>query len=251
VRDRYGEDLAFVHHAGFGDLACGAAPFVLRLLARVPRRHGLVVELGCGSGILLERLTGAGYRALGVDASGAMLRLAAAAAPAASLRHGSLWSVAIPPCDAVVATGEALCYVPRPSAGDPPTERLFARIRRALPPGGALVFDAAVRSARAPAPYRTWAAGDRWAVLVEVTPVGERRLTRAITTFRRVRGRWRRSAERHTVHLFDRAELLRQLRDAGFAARTAPGYGAAVLPPGRLAFVARLRTGGRSPTPGR
>ncbi|HVN76341.1 MAG TPA: class I SAM-dependent methyltransferase [Thermoanaerobaculaceae bacterium] len=241
MAETYREDLAHIHHAGFGGLARGAAPYVLGLLETAPRVHGLVVELGCGSGILLERLTSAGYRALGVDASPAMLRLAGATAPAASLRRGSLWRSPIPPCDAVLAVGEALCYASRRGLGDRPTERLFARVARALPPGGVFLFDVMVTARAAPAPYRSWEAGDGWAVVVEVKPAGGRRLTRAITTFRRVRGRWRRDEETHTVRLFERADLVRQLRHAGFAVRTARAYGGSALPPGRTAFLARKR----------
>jgi hypothetical protein len=47
----YREDLAYIHDVGFGDFALGSAPGILRILARNGIREGLVVDLGCGSGL--------------------------------------------------------------------------------------------------------------------------------------------------------------------------------------------------------
>ena len=48
----YRADLALVHHLGFGFHADDCAPGILELLGPVRERDGLVVELGCGSGLL-------------------------------------------------------------------------------------------------------------------------------------------------------------------------------------------------------
>jgi ribosomal protein L11 methylase PrmA len=48
----YRHDLALVHHLGFGFHADDCAPGVLELLRSVRERDGLVVDLGCGSGLL-------------------------------------------------------------------------------------------------------------------------------------------------------------------------------------------------------
>jgi 2-polyprenyl-3-methyl-5-hydroxy-6-metoxy-1,4-benzoquinol methylase len=82
----YGEDLAYVHDVAFTDLARNAARTVLKLLRERKIAGGLVVDLGCGSGVLAERLMRAGYDVLGVDVSGAMLRLARKRAPKCSIR---------------------------------------------------------------------------------------------------------------------------------------------------------------------
>ncbi len=47
----YGGDLARIHHAAFGDLAEQAAPRILSWLGAAGIRDGLVVDLGCGSGL--------------------------------------------------------------------------------------------------------------------------------------------------------------------------------------------------------
>jgi methylase of polypeptide subunit release factors len=52
----YKEDLAYIHASGFGDLARGAAPEVIRLLkaASIPVQRAL--DIGCGSGALTSAL---------------------------------------------------------------------------------------------------------------------------------------------------------------------------------------------------
>ena len=82
----YREDLSFVHDAGFGGFARAAAPHLLDLLRRRGIESGAVVDLGCGSGIWARELVDAGYEALGIDASAAMVRLARRRAPAARFR---------------------------------------------------------------------------------------------------------------------------------------------------------------------
>src|SRR6266545_6663290 len=86
----YGRDLALIHHLGFGFHADMCAPGILRLLEPVRERGGLVLELGCGSGLLTNHLLDAGHRVVATDASPAMLDLARAAAAAADLRELTL-----------------------------------------------------------------------------------------------------------------------------------------------------------------
>ena len=72
----YRRDLALVHHLGFSFHAEATAPGVIALLEDVRRRNGLVLEIGCGSGLLTRKLVDAGFRVLATDASPAMLDLA-------------------------------------------------------------------------------------------------------------------------------------------------------------------------------
>jgi len=74
----YGADLAYIHDAGFGDFARKSAPGLLAILRQAGIRGGLVVDLGCGSGIWAAELTRRGYDVLGIDISRAMIRLARA-----------------------------------------------------------------------------------------------------------------------------------------------------------------------------
>ncbi len=53
----YKEDLAFIHDIGYGDFALGSAPGILEILDRSEIRGGLIVDLGCGSGLWARELT--------------------------------------------------------------------------------------------------------------------------------------------------------------------------------------------------
>jgi SAM-dependent methyltransferase len=69
-------DLAAVHHRGFGFHAAVCAPGIVDFLAPVRARRGLVLELGCGTGLLTRELVAAGYRVIATDAAPAMLDIA-------------------------------------------------------------------------------------------------------------------------------------------------------------------------------
>lgn len=231
----YGEDLAFVHDAGFGDWARHAANLVL---GHAPA--GLVVDLGCGSGILAAELTKAGRPVLGVDLSPAMLALARKRAPKATFRQGSLLDAELPPCAAVTLVGEGVNYL---ADGGQHARRLKALFRRgfeALQPGGILLFDAALPGRASRGTVRSWHDGDGWLVATEARERGAK-LTRRILVFRQTApgAPWRRSDETHVLRLLDAKRLKKDLERLGFEVRRLPGYGALRLPKGHAAFVAR------------
>jgi SAM-dependent methyltransferase len=123
----YGRDLSLIHHLGFGFHADACAPGILRLLEPVPERGGLVLELGCGSGLLTTYLLDAGHRVVATDASPAMLDLGRDAAAGADLRLLTLPDDPLPEADAIVGVGHVLNYLPSVAA----IERGLAAIGRA------------------------------------------------------------------------------------------------------------------------
>jgi SAM-dependent methyltransferase len=242
--NEYRGDLARIHHEGHGDLARNAGPTIVRQLRQAGIRGGLVVDLGCGTGILARHLADGGYDVLGVDPSAAMLRIAARVAPSARFIRGRAEDCDVPACVAVVATGEALTYLPPRTTPVAHLRRHIHRVSKALIHGGLFVFDAIVEGGATPMTYRTWRACDDWAVLADVAEdLRAHVVARRITTFVRVRSVFRRSYVEHCVGVYQRERVLRQLRAAGFRARVQRGYGDMPLPPRRLVFVARLADG--------
>src|SRR5437016_5137689 len=106
----FDEDLAYIHDVGYDFHAKGLAPALLRLFETTGLAGSTVVDLGCGSGIWAAYLEAAGFHAVGVDLSPAMIALARRRAPAAEFHVASLVDFSIPSCRAITALGEVVCY---------------------------------------------------------------------------------------------------------------------------------------------
>jgi len=237
----YETDLAAIHDEGFSDCAARAAETLLATLRRAGLASGLVVDLGCGAGVLAEQVARAGYDVLGIDLSPAMLRRARRRAPAARFKAGSLLEARIPACVAVTAIGECVNYCFDARAGLPALGALFERIYGALAPGGFFLFDFA-EPGQLPAPdpeYRFHSSGD-WAVFLEAREsASQRTLTRRIVTFRRAGKFYRRADEVHRLRLYPRDAVEARLEAAGFAVRALRSYGEFRLPPAHAILLAR------------
>jgi SAM-dependent methyltransferase len=231
----YSDDLAYVHDAGFGDLARRSAPEIVRLLRARGIRRGHLVEIGCGSGIAAQRFLTSGYEVTGIDASAAMIRLARENAPGARFRVATVERARLPPCAGVIAVGEIVSYVP---GGVPAMRRLFRRVHEALQPGGLFVFDFIESAAGRTFPAKTFA-GAGWALAVRATYDASRRLlSRRIVVVRTVGRRVRHATETHCVRVYDRTDLRNALAHAGFSVRMSRSYGACRLMAGDVAVIA-------------
>jgi len=234
----YREDLAYIHDVGHADFALESAPGILEILAQSGIQDGLVVDLGCGSGLWARELIDAGYRVLGIDISEAMIEISRERVPEAEFRVGSLFEADIPPCAAVTAVSEVLNYLfdPEKELSD-----LFRRVYDALAPGGVFVFDVlGPGQVPAGATARGFRVGEDWAVLSEREEDAEQgTLARRIVSFRKVGEHYRRDDEVHRVRLYDPSELSAELRRIGFGVRTMSAYGRYPLSESHAAFVAR------------
>jgi SAM-dependent methyltransferase len=233
----YRRDLALIHHLGFGFHADGCAPGILRLLEPVRDRNGLVVELGCGSGLLTRHLLDAGHRVMATDASLAMLELAReSAGDAEQIRELVLPDDPIPPADAIVSVGHVLSYL----ADEPALDRALVAIANALLPGGVLAIDLCDLEwgeARRDAPNAGWV-GDDWAIVTEFSVPSPDRFVRQMATFVRAQdGSWRRDDERHDNVLIDTARVPALLADHGVKATVASSFGTERLPVGLRTVV--------------
>jgi SAM-dependent methyltransferase len=237
----YGEDLAYIHDVGHAEFALRSAPGILRILDQNGTSGGLVVDLGCGSGLLARELIDAGYNAFGIDISGAMVEIARRRAPEAEFRVGSLFGVEIPPCAAVTAVSEVLNYLFDAENEEQGLGRLFRRVYEALDPGGLFVFDVLGPGQVLPgARKRGFRVGEDWAVLSELEEdVGRGTMERRIVSFRKVGEHYRRDEEVHRVRLYEPSQLSAELERAGFRVRTMRSYGDLALEEGHTAFVAR------------
>jgi SAM-dependent methyltransferase len=241
MAETYREDLAYIHDAGHGGFARGAAPVLLGALRQAKAERGLVIDLGCGSGILAAEVAAAGYDILGYDLSAAMLALARRRVPQGRFHQESLLKADLPACVAVTAIGECFNFLFDRGNTDQALARLFRRVHNALCPDGLFLFDVA-EPGRVPGggPRRDYREGEDWAVLVTAEEDRRRQLlTRRITSFRKAGKLYRRAQEVHQLRLFRGAVLARQLREIGFRVRLLRGYGAFRFPPGCVALLGR------------
>jgi SAM-dependent methyltransferase len=235
----YRPDLALVHHLGFGFHADACAPGILDVLAPVRERGGVVVELGCGSGLLTRHLVDAGHHVIATDASPAMLTLARHTVPdARSVLQVVLPDEQIPEADAIVGVGHVLNYLPDERSVD----RALLAIAAALRPGGLLAIDLCDLewgAARPDAPT-DGRVGDDWAIVTTFSVPTPNRFVREITTFLRTPdGSWRRDDERHENVLIDTSRVPGLLAQQGVEATVEPSFGSEHLPPGLRAIKGR------------
>jgi len=237
----YQEDLAYIQAVGFGALASGAMPAVIERLraCRIPVRR--VVDVGCGAGISTRALVTAGFDTCAIEPSASLLAIARNAAPGARFEFGSVYDVALEPCEAILALGEPLTYHGPDVDADARLRTFFERAARALAPGGLMIFDL-IEAEGAPLDARGWLSGDDWAILYETREDrAARRLTRVIETFRRPSADaigYRRAREVHEARTFETRDVTQWLERAGFSVEVADRYGAYALAPRRQAFFA-------------
>jgi SAM-dependent methyltransferase len=241
MNEWYKEDLAFIHDDGFRDFALKSAPGILEILAQNKIHNGLVVDLGCGSGLWAEELTKAHYFVLGVDISEPMINIARTRVPDAEFRIDSLFKTEIPLCNAVTSISECISYLFDRDNDRQTLVQLFQRIYNALTPGGLFIFDLAEKGQIAPGTTtKGFTEGESWIVLVEKSEDREQKtLTRRITSFRKIGEHYRRSDEVHQVRLYEATAIASELSGVGFQVETTRSYGQYLLPKGHVAFIAR------------
>ena len=235
----YRAALARVHHEGFGFHADACAPGILALLEPVAARDGLVVEVGCGSGLLTRHLVDAGHRVIATDASPAMLDIARSYAPdALDHRLVALPDDPLPEADAIVSTGHALSYLPSRDL----LEEALVACARALRPGGVLALDLedlSTRDAQMARPASGWVGDDRALVIERVSDRADH-FARVHTTFVRTDdGCYRREQERHDNVLVDVGSVVPPLLDAeGLEVEVRESFGTETNMEGLLVVVA-------------
>lgn len=240
MKNWYKEDLAYIHDVGFSDYALNSAPGILEILNRHKIAEGLIVDLGCGSGLLAQEFSKAYYRVFGIDISKSLLDLARKRVPNAEFCTGSLFKVGIPPCNVVISIGECLNYLFDADNNSQTLVQLFRRIYKALIPGGIFVFDVAEPGQVRTGTTKGFTEGEDWIVLVEKEEDRERRiLIRRIITFRKIGEHYRRDDEVHHLQLYKATEVAKELRQVGFRVQIVRRYGQYNLPKAHAAFVAR------------
>lgn len=213
----YQEDLAYIHDVGFSDYIQQLIPGVIKILQQNKISQGLIVDLGCGSGLSSQKLIEAGYRVLGIDISKGMLEIAKTRVPLAQFIKDSLFKVEIPSCSAVISLGECINYLFDSDNNKQTLINLFIRIYNKLIPGGYFIFDVLQPTANV-SKTQSFREGENWIILVEKQEDNQKKiLTRKITTFRQQGLYYRRHDEIHQIQLYQSNELAQWLTELNFS----------------------------------
>ena len=222
----YKEDLAYIHDIGFSAHAIKATTGILEILNQYNILEGLIVELGCGSGISAQAFVNGNYQVLGIDISESMINIACQRVPEATFQVNSLLKADIPRCNIVVSIGECLNYLFDADNNLQSLTHLFQRIYQALTPGGILIFDILEPEQLETEKTQNFVEGKDWIVLVEKTEDKiKQQLTRRIITFRQFGETYQRDEEVHNVQLYSANNLAKELRKIGFQVEVKDSYG--------------------------
>lgn len=217
----YSEDLAYVHHKGYSDFANHAAIMIVKTLNEQLNKKGLVIDLGCGSGVVAKALVNNQFEVLGIDQSQSLIKLAKERVPQAQFVVGSFFEIPLPPCIAVVSTSECFNYIL--GEGKSNLETLFQHIFSALEKGGLFIFDMIEPGDRAD--RKLIVEQSDWTMFCHIhEEVKTNTLSRNITLFRKTNGLYRKSKEVHQVKLYPHEVIISWLEKAGFKVNLFKNY---------------------------
>ena len=226
----YKKYLTHIHDTGFGFFAKGASIGILEILRENNIQEGHIVDLGCGSGILAKGLADNGYTVTGVDLSQHMITLARERVPNADFVISSFYSIDIPACSTVTATGECFNYLFDNSEGSTKIKDLFKKIYSSLTPSGLFIFDFAMPGRVHSSRKKYWKQNN-WELEVEHhEDEHSRYLTRKIKLNIHTENGLKRDQEIHKLRLFERKEMENILIKVGFTPKFVKGYGSFLFP---------------------
>ena len=227
----YRKYLSHIHDTSFGKFAKGSSTGILEILRENNIYKCHIVDLGCGSGILAKGLADMGYSVTGVDLSPYMIALAKKRVPNADFVSASFYSVDIPLCSAVTATGECFNYLfDRFDGNTEKIKDLFKKIYSSLIPGGLFIFDFAMPGRIQSSKKKNWNQNN-WELEVEHHEDKESKyLTRKIKIIFHTKTGLKRDQEVHRLRLFERKELENILIKIGFTPKFVKGYGTFSFP---------------------
>lgn len=189
---------------------------VLAFIEREAPGVGAAFDIGCGTGSLMAMLSDRGWRVAGCDPSRAMVEAAKLKNPGRPITCASAANFAPPEApDLITATFDVVNHLPSRVA----IAALLRRARRALRPGGTLVFDTLTPD-DIDRNWRGYIEVDRLPQTIMIrsgTRLGPDRGALTYEFFQRhAGGRWTLDVERHELRTASREWYSAKLAAAGF-----------------------------------
>lgn len=231
----YENILSEIHDKWFQNIAVSAATHI-EIVARhlVPYR---IVDLGCGSGVLLDNLKDNCSEIYGFDISKAMIDKCKKRMPQGFFECADILNINMPQANVITMVGEILSYA---TAKDNDSHayicKLFERISDSLDANGIFIFDCLGNKHDYSGNFIHEHA--EFAIFVKVRVDGDI-ISREIISFRRTRQNYKKSIELHHLRMFDEEYILALLKSFGFLVTKLEKYAQESILPGRIAFECR------------
>lgn len=241
IREQYYQkDLTIIHDEGFSEYPVKSFPFILKTINKF-HKNGLVVELGCGSGITAKKLVRNGFSVIGIDYSSSMIKLAKKRTPNAKFIKGSYHEFKIPGCVAILAIGEVLNYNFDKKTDYISLKKVFKKVYDSLEKNGTFIFDILEENQVGKnKTEKTFVERDNWVVLIEKRENKiKKELERRIVTFHKNKNGYKKQEEIHKVNLYKTDKLIRILINIGFSVKCYKGYGNFFLGNNKSVIVCR------------
>jgi len=228
----YSADLALIHDRWYDAFPRAAAAHVQSHLAGLKAQA--ILDLGCGSGVLLEQLAPLGVSLHGIDISTAMIERCRARLPHADFQVKDVLKAEIPTADVIVMVGEILSYAAAAHRADERMLlRFFQRIFQALSVKGIFLFDVLGNAHDYSGKY--FQDREDFFVLSDVSQQGEL-VHRHIISFLQEHDVYKKSVEDHSLLTFSVNQMQSLLEQAGFSVKQIFHYDVLAMLPGRIAF---------------
>ena len=241
VEQYYQTDLAFVHNRDFSQIAIDAGHFLIKELKKEGIEDGLIVDLGCGTGIFQKTITEHHFDALGIDYSAANIELAKPNAPKADFQVASFLEIDLPKAQAFTSIGEVFNYQFDDKNNIETLKTLFQNVYDQLLPNGIFMFDVLEPSSidETLMQKSIIEKEDYTIFLTKEGNPAQNILTRDIVLFRKIGDLYRKSHEIHEVYLLEPTEIKTILERIGFTVEMISGYGDFKFRKGLFGIVAK------------
>ena len=235
----YGDDLADLHNQQYEHVARNACHEISKIIAQFNFRKGLIVELGCGSGLISQFLFDHGFTIEAIDISYAFIQLAKQRVPKGQFYVQSYKTYQVPTCQMVISIGEVFTYKGNSKYHWREVKETLQQVYNALVPGGVLLFDVLTTDLEDDGVSTRLVEYEQWDIVLKKARKGNE-LIRDITVFRRLPNKlYRKTQEVHSIFLFDKPLLMSTLRSIGFEIDELRKYGRYQLRSGHIGFVCR------------